>query len=301
MKYLDAKWYFIICAVIFVIAILRSLKMQRMYNRAVAAEHRRTVFWVASGGLLIAFLIINRGVLGNMDEYGRFSDGTTLIYGQTTADRIKAAKNMTDYAGDLSGDVAQDQSDQPSTATPVVERGSMSDDEDTTPSFTLTPLAELPDGCTLIKPQGVKASNSLTKYPPQMVTDGDTATSWQATVDDPEKYNGDEDLSEWLYFGFGAEKEIAYIVIHNGTPDSEERYKNNGRAHEVRFSDLSRDPDIAGQYLWSDFIELRDEPACQIIECGNLTASELYLNIDTMYKGKKYNELCISDVEFYAK
>ncbi len=303
MRYLDSKWYFIICAAVMIFFILKSFKTARLYNSSYAAETRRKAYWLIAALGLTGFLIINGKILGSMDEYGLFSDGTTLTYGKETASRIEAAKNgmSGDYSSRAELDDTDHEDDSHLTAAPVWQREDEPTPEDTDLAFSLTSLTEVSSDWTKIKPEGVKSSHSLNKYPAQMVIDGDTLTSWQVEVKNPEKYNLEEEESEWLYFGFGSEKTIDYIVIYNGTPDSEERFNNNGRARGIRFSDLTVDQQDPSEFIWSEPLELSDGRGCRIIECRNLSTKELYMVIDTMYIGGKYTELCIADVEFYSK
>ena len=166
----------------------------------------------------------------------------------------------------------------------------------------LTDLTELPEDVSQLRVKTISATGKLEGYPPTNVLDGDETTSWQSGINDVDEYNSEDyDKHKALQFEFGQYVQIDYIVINNGTPDSEKRYFNNGRAKEISFTDMTLDPARDdGEHIWTDSIELPDEPQTLIIECHNMDTEELILRIDKAYKGKKYKELCIADVLFYT-
>ena len=305
LKNLDIKSYFIICAVVFVLIALRSLRMGRLAG----AEHRRKGFWIAAFVIFIGFIIGKAGIIGDqMREYSFVSGDNVVYYGKAADEAVSLVKTVYAKGGELpfddnDGGIYDDPDIDRAQIDDFLENAGISDENDDDDGYIkliLTDMKEVPDSWKQIKPAGVKASNSLKKYPPQMLTDGDISTSWQVSVEKPDEYNSNDDLNEWLYFGFGAKTRIDYIVIYNGTPDSEKRFYKNGRAEDVTVSDLTVNPQDRGQFLWSEPATLADDPSCQIIECRNLNASELYLVINTMYPGSAYTELCITDVMFYS-
>ncbi len=291
---MDLKWFFIICIAAFLVITLRSLMIQKKAGRTAGAKHRNIGFWIAAFGAFVLFSI--SAVKSAMADYNYSSAGRMVVYGDETREIIKKYKNG-DHSVDIDRSNRAEEDEEYFSITSIAD---ISDSSKRLFSISLSSLKELPDDCVQIKPMGVKASSSLKKYPPQMLIDGDTSTGWQAAVDSPEKYNSGEEEQEWLQFGFDSEQHIDYIVIYNGTPDSEERFYKNGRAHEIRLADISSETGDEENHQWTDPVELNDGMDILILECHGLNVKDLLLNIDSMYIGKKYKELCIADILFYS-
>ena len=303
----EPKWYFIICIAIFIIITVRSITLQKGRGRMSTAAYRRKGFLITVIAVFIIFVAGKKDLFSTLQVYSLANDNNTVVYSSEVGEAIAAIKsgdfdsskytfgNQDHY--DYSDSYASEESsDHYSEST-----ASDSNDKDDGITLAIVEMDTIPDNWVQINPAGVKASASLKKYPAEMLIDGDISTSWQVEVSDYEKFNEDDDTSEYLYFGFGAKKNIDYIVIYNGTPDSESRYYKNGRAKTLKIADLSIDPHDRSNYLWTETPELKDDPAFSVIECHNLYTEELYMVINTMFPGEKYRELCITDVMFYSE
>lgn len=271
-------WFFVGCAIVFGLIIAKSVTNHRKKPRLT----RSVAYWVVSAGLFILFGLANIGVIESIID--NYDGGRVLAYAESGIyDAVK---------GNSIGSETTASIDTWSDGTDSLENRGV--------SMTLTSMTKAQDSWVQVSPEGAKAGHSLKKYFPTMMIDGKISTSWQVTVDDPESFNNDQDQKEWVYFGFNNISHIDYIVIYNGTPDTEKRYYKNGRARQVRFSDISPDSKGNGNPSWTTEIELDDEPSCQIIECKNLDVRDLCMHIETMYAGSSYPELCITDVMFYS-
>ncbi len=298
MVSVDPIWFFIIYAIIIVIIILTYLKKKRYNSSGRFSGNRIVAVWVSGAVLLTAFLGVNVGTLGSMDIDGQISDGRNLVYGEYVGELVEFAKN------NVAEDMEADEDFMEEITTADVNSFTATEEYDDSLQISLTTLNEIPESWIQVNPEGARTSSFLKKFPPTMMIDGKVSTSWQAEIDDPEAFNNDPSRSEWIGFGFHSSSRIDYIVISNGTPDTEKRYYKNGRAREVCIATQKPgDPGTDGEAEpeWTQEVELRDEPVYQIIKCNNLNAFEVYIKIDSMYIGTDYSELCVTDVMFFAE
>lgn len=299
---INANLFFVACILIFAIIVLKSFSIKKKHGRLYASDKRRRGYWITTVCVFVGFLVCCSEILDDMPDRG-FISSHDIVYGSATGARVKALKNNTGMediqrvsTSDNVNTYFEDDSNEVADPWMIEE----TEQEDESFSASVSEMTGIPSSWEPLEVKSVQASNSLKKYTPQMLLDGDISTSWQVTVDDVDSFNSDLDLSEWLYFEFDGKKKIDYIVIYNGTPNSEERYFNNGRICEMSLSNLTINPEAENEYLWTDILELRDEPYCQILECNGLNTNEMYLNINKMYPGAKYSELCVSDIMFYS-
>lgn len=133
-----------------------------------------------------------------------------------------------------------------------------------------------------------KASSILeaAKYSPQKIRDGDYATAWV----EGDKGSG---LNQWLEIfnqsNYPDRNIYKSLKIINGYAKSEATYKTNNRVRKalLEFSD--------GQ---KQIIELKDTMEPQIVTFNESIIQSVKLTILDVYKGTKYNDTCISEIEF---
>lgn len=121
------------------------------------------------------------------------------------------------------------------------------------------------------------------EYPAANCVDGDVDTCWQ---------DGEEGYAEGaiLKFAFPETKRVRYIRIRNGRAISEQKYYENGRAQNISIL-------INGE---SYPVMLEDVNAYELIELsGEVYAYEVGIQIDSVYAGSKFEDTCMSEVEFY--
>lgn len=126
-------------------------------------------------------------------------------------------------------------------------------------------------------------------YNPENLIDHDTATTWAL----PFKENG----SVILDFHISAEK-IKYIEVFNGYGKSLLRHGQNSRAKQVSiYADRVNTTNI----IWKG--ELKDTLGFQKIILDNQpkNTSHIFLKINSVYPGNKWNDLCISEIKFFGQ
>ena len=165
---------------------------------------------------------------------------------------------------------------------------------------------------TLLKVVKVEYSSSLeaqgsNTYEARNLCDGDSTTAWAVNLDKEGIYDCDQ-----LYgpiFSLNCKK-LSHIIIRNGYGKSADAFKNNTRAAKVRFLSLADDEeDEDGEHVLFDG-SLRDKPTPQRLEIpldleGNSNIKQIRMNFNTQlnggyYAGEKWNDLCISEVEFWG-
>lgn len=139
--------------------------------------------------------------------------------------------------------------------------------------------------------------NQTIDYSGGSAMDGDYSTAWVAKS----KGNG---LNEWLkitFIEFGSDwkeievsRNVSKISLSNGYLKSKDTYYNNNRIKRIKieFSD--------GSTLVK---ELDDNMmGLQVVDFGRTIATS-YLKIEVLdvYKGKKYNDTCISEIRIFAE
>jgi hypothetical protein len=125
-------------------------------------------------------------------------------------------------------------------------------------------------------------------YHPENMIDGDTATTWALPFND----SG----SIILDFHVSAEK-VGHIELFNGYGKSELRHEQNSRAKEVSiYSNRMTTSNI----IWKGF--LKDTLGFQKIDLKTRQekTSHIYIKINSVYPGNKWNDLCISEIKFFG-
>ena len=162
----------------------------------------------------------------------------------------------------------------------------------------------------LLKVVKAEYSNSLApqagnNYEAKNLCDGDSTTTWAVNLDNESIY--DCDMLYGPMFTVNCKK-LSHIIIRNGYCKNENSYKNNTRAAKIVFYSLVKDEEDRETVLFDG--SLRDKPTPQRLEIpldidGNNDIKQIGMNFSTQlnggyYKGEKWNDLCISEVEFWG-
>lgn len=148
----------------------------------------------------------------------------------------------------------------------------------------------------------VKDQGSNT-YGPNNMLDGNPSTAWAVNL---EKASYDGDKLYGPIFTLRCKK-LSHIVINNGYAKSDEAYKNNARASHIIFcnADNVSDEDEQASYLFEGI--LKDTPDKQTLNidpnlsCNNdIKKIQLIISIDGLRHGTKWNDLCVSEIEFWG-
>ena len=141
-------------------------------------------------------------------------------------------------------------------------------------------------------------------YMPSNMLDGDPATAWAVNLDNA-SYDSDK-----LYgpvFTLNCSR-LSHIIIRNGYAKSQDAYKNNARALHIIFcnAEMVGDEDEATSYLYDGMLEDTYD-ANQILEIAsnasgnhNINKIQMIFPKDGIRYGAKWNDLCISEIEFYG-
>ena len=163
----------------------------------------------------------------------------------------------------------------------------------------------------LLKIVKVEYNNSLApqagnNYEAKNLCDGDSTTAWAVNLDNDRIY--DCDMLYGPTFTVNCKK-LSHIIIRNGYCKSKDSFKNNTRAAKIVFYSLvNNDEDSREEVLFDG--SLRDKPTPQRLEIpldidGNSDIKQIGMNFNTQlnggyYAGEKWNDLCISEVEFWG-
>ncbi len=115
--------------------------------------------------------------------------------------------------------------------------------------------------------------------------DNDATTSWQEGVD------GDG-VGEYLYYKLGKNYDVKYITFKMGNWRDQKNYTENNRPKQItiwcgdEYFDVTI-PDGMTEYC----VQLSKDVNC----------SEIYVVIDSVYKGTAWDDTCISEVGIYGK
>ena len=144
------------------------------------------------------------------------------------------------------------------------------------------------------------ADQGTNTYVPTNMLDGDPTTAWAVNLDNA-SYNNDN-----LYgpiFTLRCRK-LSHIIIRNGYAKCQETYNNNARALRIIICNAN-DEDETASFLFKG--SLNDTPEWQTLRIGqNLACNndirkiQLIFPVDGLRKGSKWNDLCISEIEFYG-
>lgn len=137
-------------------------------------------------------------------------------------------------------------------------------------------------------------------YATSNLIDGNKNTAWAVPLDGG---GIDADVIDWLKFHIKPSR-ISHIIITNGYAKSKNSYFNNARGRSVLISRVpweeAEDNDIIFYGI------LKDTPNPQILQVSekfdNTNATEdIYIMFESdYYPGVKYNDFCITEVEFFG-
>ena len=163
----------------------------------------------------------------------------------------------------------------------------------------------------LLKVVKVEYANSLAAqagntYEAKNLCDGDSTTAWAVNLDNKSIY--DCDMLYGPMFTINCKK-LSHIIIRNGYCKNDDSFKNNTRAAKIVFYGLVYDGEDSREEVLFDG-SLRDKPTPQRLEIpldldGNNDIRQIGMNFYTQlnggfYAGAKWNDLCISEVEFWG-
>jgi hypothetical protein len=134
-------------------------------------------------------------------------------------------------------------------------------------------------------------------YGPENMLDGNIATAWAVNLDSAIY---DSDRLYGPYFEVPCKK-LSHIVIRNGYAKSASAYSNNSRASHIFFEVETNDG-------LEDFgAKLNDTPDPQRLDAplneswnNNITTIQMGFPCGSFIKGAKWNDLCITEIEFWG-
>jgi hypothetical protein len=134
-------------------------------------------------------------------------------------------------------------------------------------------------------------------YGPWNMLDGNIATAWAINLDSA---SYDSDALYGPYFEVPCKK-LSHIVIRNGYAKSASAYINNSRASYIFFEVETSDG------LEGFGAKLKDTPDSQRLNApldeswnNNITTIQIGFPSGSFYKGAKWNDLCITEIEFWG-
>lgn len=140
-------------------------------------------------------------------------------------------------------------------------------------------------------------------YVPANMLDGKASTAWAVNLD---KANYDSDKLYGPVFYVECKK-LSHIVIRNGYAKDENTFKNNARASRIIFCNPEnvRDEDESTSYLYVGILkDILDEQTIDINptrDCNrDIKKVQIIIPVDGIRHGEKWNDLCISEIEFYG-
>lgn len=148
----------------------------------------------------------------------------------------------------------------------------------------------------------MEAQSDMDNSPANMLDD-DPSTAWFVNLDQA-NFGFDELYGPTFTLQC---KKLSHIVIRNGYAKSKKTYKNNARALRIIICKADKGIDEYKQdsYLFDGV--LKDTPDKQTlmidpnISCNNeITKVRILFPLDGLQDGKKYRDLCISDIEFWG-
>ncbi|MBR5130988.1 MAG: hypothetical protein IKV04_00415 [Alistipes sp.] len=135
-------------------------------------------------------------------------------------------------------------------------------------------------------------------YGPWNMLDGNIATAWAVSLDNP--YIIDGDMIYGPYFKLSCKK-LSHIVIRNGYAKSASAYINNSRASYIYFEVETSDG------LEGFGASLKDTPDPQRLNAplneswnNNIKTIQMVFPYGNFIKGAKWNDLCITEIEFWG-
>lgn len=135
-------------------------------------------------------------------------------------------------------------------------------------------------------------------YYPSNMTDGDVKTCWALDIRESDNYNSD--------YGFGGIvfdvncNSLAEIVVYNGYQKNDANFINNPRARHI----VMYNADDMSQPILD--AQLKDATGGQVVRAisnsanRNISRIVMFFPGDFYYPGKKWNDLSISEIEFWG-
>lgn len=119
----------------------------------------------------------------------------------------------------------------------------------------------------------------------QMVYDGDETTSWQDGIDG-------EGVGEFLHFKLNRSYDIRYITFKMGNWRDQEKYDFNSRPKDIT--------------IWIDSQSFQvqipnGKTEYCVVFSKDVSGSEVYVRIDSVYAGTEWDDTCISEMGIYGK
>lgn len=115
--------------------------------------------------------------------------------------------------------------------------------------------------------------------------DGDETTSWQEGAD------GDG-IGEFLYYKLDRDYDVRYITFKMGNWRDQKNYDENNRPKDITVW-------VGDEYFEVTVPNEKTEYCLKLSK--DVKASEIYVQIDSVYKGTHWSDTCISEVGIYGK
>jgi hypothetical protein len=149
-----------------------------------------------------------------------------------------------------------------------------------------------------IEVKSSKASSILTgrntgkEYDSTLTLDGDLTTCWQEGTDD-------DGIGERVSYRFNELHPLVNIKIWNGKLDNKKKYEENNRIKELEIICYK-----AGTKVYDTTMTLKDEydeKGSTLTLNGDIAidTDHVVIKIISVYKGSKYSDTCLSEIEFY--
>jgi hypothetical protein len=138
----------------------------------------------------------------------------------------------------------------------------------------------------VVSSQLIEKNRPSDAYQAGHLVDGKDSTCWAEGADGP-------GIGEWIQFGFDTPKRLKALKIIAGYTKTEAVYQANNRVKRLKvvFSD--------GE---SQFVELLDQNGFQrVLIDRDKPTRQVRLIIMDVYKGQKYADTCVSEIEFEYK
>lgn len=135
---------------------------------------------------------------------------------------------------------------------------------------------------------GAEASGFLVageySYPPENLLDNDLLTSWQVRTDQHGR-------NESVIIYFDGPRDIRFITMALGNCKNEEAFYENARPRTLHFT-FSDGSKYVGSF--------DDGPILRCLAVSpHVTAEWVAVFVEDVYEGNKFNDLCISKINFY--
>jgi hypothetical protein len=138
----------------------------------------------------------------------------------------------------------------------------------------------------IVSSQLIERNRPSDAYKAENLIDGNNATAWAEGADGA-------GIGEWIKFGFDTPRKVKAIKILAGYAKTEAVYLNNNRVKKLKVIFSDGEPQIAELKDVNDFQRLlidRDRPT-----------KFVKLEIMEVYKGRKFDDTCLSEIDFEFK